>query len=89
MKCGLAAPRHVRERQPRYLQLPAHNDVRHGSASVHSPLEGKLAFRSARVSRGIWWRCLDRSSRFIGRLTGALIPIAASTDTALAFQASY
>ena len=34
-------------------------------------------------------RCLDRSSRFIGRMTGALIPIAVSVVTALAFRASY
>jgi hypothetical protein len=33
--------------------------------------------------------CLDCSSRFIGRPTGALIPIAASADTALAFRATH
>lgn len=46
-----------------------------------------FAVRDALVASdcGCWNRC----SRFMGRPTGALIPIAASADTALAFRAEY
>jgi hypothetical protein len=34
-------------KDPSSSQLPAGDNVRHGSASDHLPLEGKLAFRGA------------------------------------------